>query len=317
MDAEKKDITVIGNAIVDVLAGPVSRDVFRSGSHSVEKIKLSFGGDALNEAVLLSRFGKRVKLISRLGKDEAGYRVLGYIRENGISADSVIVEEGLDTSVNIVLVDEKGERYFLTNPDGSQRKLEEGDLMPYLDSVGDIVSFASMFISTSLDIPAMTRVFRRIKSRSGRILAVDVTKAKHGEQLEDLKELMPYIDYFFPNEEEAALLTGTDNAYANGELFVKAGVKCAVIKRGRQGCLICTEKEMIEVPAFPVVDCVDTTGAGDSFAAGFLWALSENYSLADCGRFGCAVSSCSVECVGAVDGILSIEEPMRRFSVMQ
>ncbi len=316
MGAEKKDITVIGNAIVDVLAGPVSRDVFRLGSHSVEKIKLSFGGDALNEAVLLSRFGKRVELISRLGKDEAGHRVLGYIRENGISADSVIVEEGLDTSVNIVLVDKKGERYFLTNPNGSQRKLEEGDLMPYLDSAGDIVSFASMFISTSLDIPAMTRVFRRIKSRPGRILAVDVTKTKHGERLKDLKELMPYIDYFFPNEEEAALLTGTDDAYVNGELFVKAGVKCAVIKRGRQGCLICTEKEMIEVPAFPVVDCVDTTGAGDSFAAGFLWALSENYSLADCGRFGCAVSSCSVECVGAVDGILSIEEPMRRFSVM-
>lgn len=313
MKPVKKDITVIGNGVVDVLAGPVDRQVFQSGSYPVENIKLSFGGDALNESVLLSRFGKRVELISRLGQDEAGQRVLGYLRENQVSVDSVTVEEGIDTSVNIVLFDKKGERYFLTNPRGSQRQLEEKDILPYLDAAGDIVSFASMFISASLDIPAMTRVFQRIKSRPGRILSVDVTKAKHGEKLEDLRDLLPYVDYFLPNEEEAALLTGKDDPYLNGKLFVEAGVKCAVIKRGRRGCLICTEREQMEVPAFPVEKCVDTTGAGDSFAAGFLWALSEGYSLADCGKFGCAAASCSVECVGATDGILSVEEPMRRF----
>ena len=55
----KKDITIIGNAVVDVLAGPVTPEAFESGSQAVKETKLSFGGDALNEAVILSRFGKR------------------------------------------------------------------------------------------------------------------------------------------------------------------------------------------------------------------------------------------------------------------
>ena len=58
---------------------------------------------------------------------------------------------------------------------------------------------------------------------------------------------------------------------------------------------------------------VDTTGAGDSFAAGFLYGLSEGYSLYDCGRFACATASCAIECVGAVDGVKSVDEVTRRY----
>ena len=81
----KKDITVIGAAIIDVLAGPVSEDIFQSGSMPMKMTRMSFGGDALNEAVVLSRMGKKVELISKVGDDEAGNRVLDYIKANGIA----------------------------------------------------------------------------------------------------------------------------------------------------------------------------------------------------------------------------------------
>lgn len=313
----KKDITVIGNAIVDVLAKSVDAKVFETGSQPVENIKLSFGGDALNEAVVLTRLGKKVDLISKVGRDEAGSRVLSFLEDSGISVDKITVENGLDTSINIVLIDEHGERHFLTNPAGSQRKLAEADIDPYLDSANDIVSFASIFVSPLLDIPAMTGIFRRIKERPGRILVADLTKAKKGERLEDLADLLPYVDYILPNEDEIALLTGEKDPFINAGLLIESGVSCAVIKCGSKGCLIRTKNEMYRIPAYPIQKCIDTTGAGDSFAAGFLWALSEGMPLIDCGCFACAAASCTVECVGAADGVISVETPLSRYEELR
>lgn len=309
----KKDITVIGAAIIDVLAGPVSEEVFRTGSQPMDMTKLSFGGDALNEAVVLARLGKKVELVTKVGDDEAGKRVQGYIKEHGMPLGSVKVEKGLATGVNIVLVDEAGERHFLTNPNGSLRRLTIEDVEPYLDGAADIVCFAGMFVSPMIDIPAMERMFRRIKEKTGRILAVDMTKAKKGERFEDLKGLFPYIDYILPNQEEISLLTGEKNPIVNAGLLVNAGVSCAVVKCGGRGCVIRTGDNMYQIPAYLVEEPVDSTGAGDCFAAGFLWGLSEKFSLKECGQFACAVASCAVEELGATDGVVSVDEPMKRF----
>ena len=356
-------ITVIGNSVVDVMAWPVTPAVFQTGSAAIRETKLTFGGDALNEAVVLSRFGKSVRLISRIGRDEAGARILSFLKDNGVSAEDMIVDPGTATSVNIVLIDEKGERYFLTDPDSSQRRLAKEDVLGKLrrprderpenaqphdtrrqdaeqkearmpqdaeqketrmpqdaeqketlmPQDADIVSFASIFVSTALDIPAMTEIFRRIREKPGRILAADMTKAKRGERFDDIKCFLPYIDFLFPNEAEIALLTGESDPYRNAELLNEAGVRCAVIKRGGRGCLIRTRGELYEIPACPVPACVDTTGAGDAFAAGFLWALSEGMPLKECGRFACAAASCAVEHTGATDGIRSLKKPMERY----
>lgn len=311
-----KKITIIGNAIIDVLAKPVNAKVFETGSLPVDNIKLAFGGDALNEAIVLTRLGKNVDLISKVGDDEAGLRVLSFLKDSGISVDKIVVKKGLDTSINIVLIDEQGERHFLTNPVGSQRKLSEADIYPFLDSANDIVSFASIFVSPLLDIPAMISVFRKIKEKPERILVADLTKAKKGESLKDIAELLPYVDYILPNEEEIALLTGEKDPEINAGLLVEAGVSCAVIKCGSKGCIIKTREEIYHIPAYPVKNCIDTTGAGDSFAAGFLWALSEGWSLIDCGCFACAAASCTVECVGSTDGVVSIDTPLERYRLI-
>ena len=79
----KRDITVIGAAIIDVLAGPVDESVFEKGSQPVNSTRLAFGGDALNEAVVLSQLGAKVELISKVGNDEAGKRVLDFLQEIG------------------------------------------------------------------------------------------------------------------------------------------------------------------------------------------------------------------------------------------
>ena len=309
------DITVIGAAIVDVLAAPVSPEIFESNSQPAEQIRLSFGGDALNEAVVLSRMGKHVQLIGKTGDDDAGRRVLDYMKENHLSADSMRIEPGLPTGINIVLIDAAGERHFLTNPQGSLRKLTYEDIIPYLDDAAGIVSFASMFVSPLLTIEAMERLFREIKKRN-RILLCDLTGAKNGETLQDISCLLPYIAIIVPNESEIALLTGERDSSVNARLLLDAGVKTAVIKCGGDGCIVADRDGLTRIPAVPGIHAVDSTGAGDTFAAGFLTGLSEGWPVRDCARLACAAASCAIETVGAADGIRSREQVTERYRLL-
>lgn len=309
----EKKITVIGAAILDILAGPVDSGIFSSGSQSMSTIKMSFGGDALNETLALAKLGKSVDLITLLGRDDAGQKILDTLHSHGVSSSFVTIDENLETGMNLVLVDPAGERYFLTNPSSSLRKLSESDILPYLDQAGDIVSFASLFVSFSLDLPAMERICRKIKEKPERILVLDMTKPKHGEKLEDLKELLPYIDYILPNQDEIAMLTGEENPRKNAELLINAGVSHAVIKCGKSGCILATAGGIEEISAYPVAHPVDSTGAGDCFAAGLLWALSNGWDPRESCRFACAAASCSVEHFGATDGIISSEQILSRY----
>ena len=293
------DVTVIGPSVIDILAAPFDPEALAKGKRDVDQIRMSFGGDALNESVVLSRMGKKVQLISKIGADEAGRSIRKHLEKEKVSTKHVIVEQGLNTSVNIALVDADGGRKFLTDPYSSQRKLGLEDVLPMLDETAPIVSFASIFISPCFSIEKTEQLF---------------TRPKNGETFDDLKFLFPYMDIFVPNDEEIFLLTGEKDPYKNVQMLVDAGVKTAVVKIGKDGCLIGTRDGILHVPAVAGVRCVDTTGAGDSFAAGLIAGLAEGRSIVDCARLGCAAASCSIEQVGATDGVRSLEQVMERYA---
>lgn len=309
------DVSVIGAAIIDVLAGPIDESIFKSGTLPMKTMGLSFGGDALNEAVILSQLGMNVELISKIGNDEAGKRILDFLKEKRVRT-KIKVEDNLETGINIVLINQNGERTFLTNPAGSLRKLAEEDIVEHLDAAGDIICMASLFVSPVLDIRAMERVFKAAKSKPGRTIVADMTTAKNGESLSDIECLLQHIDYIIPNEIEVERLTGEKDVFRSANLFLEHGVSCVIIKRGAQGCLIKTHNQEIVIPAYAKANVLDTTGAGDSFVAGFVWGLKNGMSLEECGRFGCAVASCTVEKLGANVAIESIELPMKRYKEM-
>ena len=317
MDCPGGKISIFGPVNVDVTARPVDFGKLEIGSQPMEYIRIAYGGDALNEAVVLRRLGAAVELVSRVGQDESGDRLVRFLEKEGISGAGINRAADTPTSVNIVLVDPQGERYFLTDPNGSMRRIRREDYLPFLAGAGDIICFPGMFVSREMNIPAMEAVFAEARKKPGRTLCADMTKAKNGEKLEDLRNILPMIDYIFPNEAEAELLTGEADARKSARMFTEAGAGCAVVKRGTRGCVIAREGEILELPAYPVARAVDTTGAGDAFAAGFVYALSRGMPLADCGLFACAAASCIVETAGANGGIRSAEEPMARYAELK
>lgn len=301
LDAE---FVIIGAAIIDVLVRPVSEEVFQTGSCAAEDIRMSPGADALNEATILSRMGKKVQLETVIGDDKAGRYLMEHCRENGIEVAEDCVKEWLTTGINVVLVQEDGRRNFLTNPKGSLRSLSLKDIhMPFPKSAG-IVCFASIFVFPKLKTEELETIFAQVK-RENKTLCADMTKCKNQETAEEMAPALRYVDYLLPNDEEAMLLTRADTVERAAEVLCSAGVRNVVIKCGKRGCYVRNIRENIEmwVPAVPGVKCVDTTGAGDSFVAGFLYALSEGKGIRECAEYANLCGSKAVQVMGASEWI--------------
>ena len=316
MPTNQPEVAVIGAAIVDIPLAPVGPEVFAAHSTPLERIAMTPGGDALNEALALARLGTKPLSVSVVGEDPAGDFVLRALADAGVDTACVCREAGLDTGMNVVLVGADGERRFITSRTGSLRCLSLSHFLPALDSPAfagvRVACLASLFVSPLLSLDDTAALFDALKAR-GIVLCADTTRPKNGETLREASAALSRLDYFFPNRQEAALLTGESDPDRAADALLGAGVKRVAIKLGSDGCLLKSRDERHLLPAFPGVTPVDTTGAGDTFAAAFIAALVEGRPFRDCGRFANAAASLCVESVGATGSWTraEVEERMR------
>ena len=315
MNAQPADAVVIGAGIVDIPLAPVDARVFETHSWPLERVVMRMGGDALNESVVLARLGHAPALVSKIGLDAAGDYLLRALGEAGVDTRCVARDAELDTGINIVLVRPDGERGFITGERGSLRRLALADILPALDSPAlaraKVACLASLFVSSELTIADTARLFDRLREK-GLVLCADTTKPKHGETLADCAPMLSRLDYFFPNRSEAERLTGQADPDAIADALLDVGVRHVALKLGGAGCLLKARGERHLVPAFPA-RCVDTTGAGDTFAGAFISALLDGRSLRDCGRWANAAASLAVESVGATGGTWTRADVQARF----
>ena len=283
---------------MDVLVTPASPEVFTAGSHPAEDICMTFGGDAQNEAIVLASLGKKVSLNTIFGNDHAGNLIRSHCEQKGIELVGDFQRKDLKTGINVVLVAENGERSFLTNKNGSLRKLTINDIVDPFPQDIDILCFASIFVFPKMGDPELTKVFKRAKSQ-GITVCADMTKCKNGETVDDIKEALSYVDYLFPNEEEAYLVTGANTPEQAAQILHQAGVKNVVIKCGKRGCYILSSEKGFYVSAVMGVHAIDTTGAGDSFAAGVLYGLSEGWDIEKCAEIANQCGARAVAQTGA------------------
>ena len=301
------EAVILGAAVVDIPLCPVTKDIFGYESYPLEKIHMTVGGDALNEATILSRLGHKCALVSMVGDDTAGHFIAEHCLKEGINTEGLRLRKNIDTSINIGLVTPDGERTFVTNKNGSLWKMSiEG--MNFNQFEGKkLLSFASIFNNPLLREADMIQIFQAAKDRQMTI-CVDIIQPRLGETLDDIHRALPFVDYFFPNYAEAANMTGERELSCIADRLLNCGVKHVVIKTGKKGCFIKDVKQVLEVPAVKGIQAIDTIGAGDNFAAGFITGLLEGKSLRTCAELGNVVASISVEHSGATTGVQSREK---------
>ncbi|MCW2477285.1 carbohydrate kinase family protein [Candidatus Symbiopectobacterium sp. NZEC151] len=300
--AQPIDVICIGAAIVDIPLQPVSKNIFDVDSYPLERIAMTTGGDAINEATILSRLGHKTALNSRIGDDAPGHFILAACRRENIDIQSLMLDTHIDTSINVGLVTEDGERTFVTNCNGSLWKLNIDDVDFSRFPEAKLLSLASIFNSPLLEGQSLVKIFQQAKAHH-LTLCADMIKPRLGERLEDIQDALSYVDYLFPNYDEARLLTGESSLDSIADRFLACGVKNVVIKHGKNGCFIKTRTESLSVPAVKGITAIDTIGAGDNFVSGFISGVLEGKTLLECARFANATAAISVLSVGATTGV--------------
>lgn len=308
----KIDVICIGNSALDLPLKPLDESVFTIDSYPVDRIFPTIGGSATNVSVILSRLGRSVALVTLLGKDLMGEYILANCRENGIDTASVVVDSGVDTPLSVGLVRADGERSFVVSRASSTFRFDASHVDLSRIKEARLLDIASIFINPKLDGEGLCAIFAEAR-KHGLCICADMMKSRGGKKLKDIREALAYLDYFFPNYEEAADLTQESGLDAIADRILDCGVKNVVIKRGKSGCFVKNSRLRLEVPAFRNEAPVDTIGAGDNFVAGFLAAILEGSEIGECARFANAVAAVSVGAPGSTNGVrdrLQIDEFM-------
>lgn len=300
------DVICIGVVLIDLPLGPVDEQIFHKETTMVRKISLTTGGDALNEAVVLARLGKKPAVIGHIGMDMPGDIIMKRCEEEGIDFSRLRRDPKAETRINVVVIAKDGQRHFIKTKSAVSVSFGPDEIDYDLIKRARAVSLASIFCSKLRDPETILKVLKTARE-SKVITFADMVPMTNGETIGDISEALPYLDYFIPNREEASMLTGRCDPDEMADSLLDYGIKNVIIKLGKEGCLIKNNRERFLIPSIPA-EVVDTTGAGDSFAAGFITAVLDGRQLEACGIFANAVAAVSTEAVGAVEGVKNKEQ---------
>ena len=276
------DVLCVGQAVVDCITRGKEDKPYKENVYRAETIRLHTGGDAVNEARALASMGYSTAVVCCLGRDLAGDLILRELTDAGIHTDR-ITRYDMDTPVANLQVAADGSRISVNS--GAIRL--EGYRVDPADLCGaEIVSFASLFRPPLEDAMTVAELIFAAK-KNGSVVCADTKLPVSGAvSMEPLAEVLPMIDYFFPNEKEAAFYSGKQTYKEMAGEFRKRGIRNVIIKTGRDGCYVSGEEGEFALPAVPVEKVMDTTGAGDNFVAGFLSGILEKKTLRECAQRG-------------------------------
>jgi sugar/nucleoside kinase (ribokinase family) len=307
------DVYVIGDVNPDILV--IGDDVvpeFGQVEKYVGNIRMTIGGSSAITACGLARLGLRVAHGGVLGDDMLGQAILGALQERSVDTSTITFDEAIPTGATVHLG--KGDQRAMLTATGTIDRLRAEDVpREILSHIGHIHA-GSTGIQPKLR-PGLPDLFREARA-AGATCSFD-SNFDPDRRFEGMDAMLAAADIFFPNEQEAALITGQSDPLEAAHALVAraqaagrdpaAGLLTVVVKLGAEGALAVRGEEALRVPA-DRVQVLDATGAGDSFDAGFLYGFVDDRSLGEALALGVACGSLSTRAIGGVDGQATLEE---------
>jgi sugar/nucleoside kinase (ribokinase family) len=253
------------------------------------------GGSAANTALAMARLGVPSGFLGSVGADRWGDFYRRRFEAAGGRGDAIRRDGSLPTAQCLSLVTPDGERTMRTHL-GAASSLHPSRIAP-----GDFRGYGHVHVEGYLLLhPDLLRGVLDAARAEGCGVSLDLASFEVvAASMSSLPRLLTeYVDIVFANEEEAGVFAGSDDAEAC-LAALNAHCPAAVVKRGAMGALLAHLGNTVSVPAQPAGDVVDTTGAGDLWAAGFLYGWLTGAPLAGCGAFGATLAAAVVGRQGA------------------
>jgi ribokinase len=281
----KTQVAALGTCNIDFLM-KVPRFSRADDEVDVDHLKIFLGGSATNFALNISRMGVNVGIIARVGDDEYGQFASTKFLEEGVNIDR-LMKISDTTGMAFIAVDEEGERSIYTVMGANaQFKLEESDVEYIKNS--QILHLTGMYLEVVEEA-----------SKHANYLSLNPGTSLASYGMDCLSKILKRTNILFLNRKEVSLLTG-EKYNTGARKLVEFGVSQVVVTCGRHGACLCTPDGIIHSPTSPI-NSLDTTGAGDAFAAGFIAGLVKNKPPEKCLQMGNELASSCVEMLGAVD----------------
>ncbi len=294
------DVVGIGNAIVDVLAQTeedvLSRLGLTKGAMMLvdadrsavlydamgSAIEVS-GGSAANTIAGLASLGGKAAYIGKIGNDQLGGIFRHDIHANGVFFETPSAKSLTPTARCMIMVTPDAERTMSTYL-GACIELTPEDVDPELISRSKVTYLEGYLWDPPLAKEAFLKA-ARIAHDAGREVSLSLSDSFCvNRHLAEFRELVrDHVDVLFANEAEIKALWQTDN-YDQAVAMTREVCDVAALTRSEKGSLIVAGDQLIDIAAFPVERVVDVTGAGDLYAAGFLYGYTQGRDYADCGR---------------------------------
>lgn len=307
-------ILCVGQIVFDILVKPVNDKSLDVDTTAVDTISFSNGGDSLNVAMICKILGVPVGFSGRIGDDDKGKFLLEKMQSAGLNVTGVKIKENGSTSSVIVLIHENGSRNFLYEG-GTNNEFVIDDINLSLIKEYDTVFVGGTFMLPSFDGRGAALLFEEAR-RLGKTTAMDVSYDTSGQWMKIIEPCLQHLDYFIPSIGEAKMITGADKVEDMADVFLQKGVRNVVIKMGRDGVYIRNENLETVLSSFNV-DVVDTTGAGDSFVAGFLTGLDKKMDIVDCAELGQAAAAHCVQAIGSTTGVVDFNKTIMSMKTME
>ncbi len=306
-----KKILGIGNALVDVMT-PINddkileefalpkgsmqlvdesrSDLIKSRTNKFQRT-FSSGGSAANTIHGLAMLGAETGFIGSVGKDETGSIFENEMRKAGVN--TFMFRRDTPTGTAVALVSKDHQRTFATHL-GAAIELNAGDLDKNMFLGYDILYLEGYLINNLLLMESACKIAKE----QNMVIALDLSSYNVVEAyFNEFKTIVAdFIDIIFANEDEARIFTGSVPPEALKKMSENALI--SIVKIGPGGSWLKKNEEIIKVDSLPV-KCIDTTGAGDLYASGFLYGFAKNLDFEKCGILGSLLAGNVIEVVGA------------------
>jgi sugar/nucleoside kinase (ribokinase family) len=314
-DSDELDVIGIGNALVDVLSHETDEfvrryELVKGTMHLVDEVRARqlyeamgpgteiSGGSAANTIVGVASFGGRAHYVGKVRNDQLGEVFAHDLRSTGVGYDTPPASSGAPTGRCLILITPDAQRTMSTFL-GASVRLSAEDIDERLIVRGRIL-YLEGYLFDPPEAQEAFLVAAAMAHAAGRKVSLTLSDPfcvdRHRRAFLDL--VQHHVDVLFANEAEICALYQTDDFDAALQR-ARRDCEVAALTRSERGSIVVGGDEVHVIDAYPVESVVDTTGAGDLYASGFLYGWSRGVDLASCGRLGALAAAEVISHVGA------------------
>lgn len=296
-----------GVVVADHLCPPLPHMPAAGELIAVDRLVLAIGGCAANAAINLARLGVRTQVLCKVGDDMFGQFVADILKREGLDTAGFRVDPANDTSQTLIINIEGQDRRFI-HTFGANKSLSVSDLKSAIDPANPpkVFYLGGYLILPGLDPHELAEFFAWLGTL-GVHRVIDVATPGPADYLPRIKPVLPHVDCFLPNGDEAALILGPGSPADHARAFHAMGAKRVVITLGGEGAVVVGEDVALKIEPYKV-HFVDGSGGGDAFDAGYITGIVDGGSLVECLTRAAAQGASCVRGIGTTATIFNKTE---------